>query len=383
MSTDRKILREFFDLVVERILLVESNQLVTLLSYPPIIASLFIEIFGKNAFTIAKWYKEYTNLSGENNKNWWRIAKKSWDIKNSLSLPDMVDIFEAASSSEEEYDKVLNKKGLTRSKFSSFNQSEILSLWKEEIREKFLEDIFFNLNLIKDIMSGKIKDLKPFKNLSFSEAIIAYDEKNIFKNRKPIKIYSNGWKWIDVGYKCDLVGKLMKNCGSAGIMSSDKDRTIIALFDENNKPHVIVTYSPNEKRISGDEGTASTPVKDIYHDYVLDLAKTLNVRFDFEHSKSKVLRIKVAFGPENIKNIENIFKGIHFEFYFVEIVDGQKYYTDSYYVVPQKDVIKLLPEYEGNIKETLIGVFGLDKRFLDNSGIVKYIPINKFLKLNH
>jgi hypothetical protein len=89
-----------------------------------------------------------------------------------------------------------------------------------------------------------------------------------------------------------LVGGLMKNCGSAGLMSMDKDRTLLVLFDSKNKPHIIVTYSPNEKRIAQDQGIGSSEPKEKYHDYILDLANFLNVRYDVEKSKSPKLIAK-------------------------------------------------------------------------------------------
>jgi hypothetical protein len=195
--------------------------------------------------------------------------------------------------------------------------------------------------LIEDIESKKITNLQPYKDLSFSEAKDRYDNIRIFDTKQLIKIYKNGWKWIDVGNRCQLVGKLMKNCGSAGVMSWDEDKTILTLFDKNNKPHVVVTYSPNEKRISGDEGAASTEVKGKYHRYILDLAEHLGVKFDAEKSKSKSLKIKSML-RNRLKNIKKLRGNDLFsEYYEIVLDDGKEYYSDGYSIVAKNDVMAI------------------------------------------
>jgi hypothetical protein len=139
----------------------------------------------------------------------------------------------------------------------------------------------------------------------------------------------------------------MRNCGSAGVMSSDPDRTIIALFDPNNKPHVMTVYSPNQNRISGDEGRGSSQVKSIYHPYVLDLAKILNAKFDWNISKSKLLQLKYRLNqiPAKVSNIRKLFPtdDSTFDEYFTFTIDNNTYYSNSYSAISKSDT-KLLAQ---------------------------------------
>lgn len=43
----------------------ESKQQIENLGFPPVVASIFQAEFNKNAYHIAKWYKEYFQLTGE------------------------------------------------------------------------------------------------------------------------------------------------------------------------------------------------------------------------------------------------------------------------------------------------------------------------------
>ncbi len=117
----------------------------------------------------------------------------------------------------------------------------------------------------------------------------------------------------------------------------DPDRTIYTLFDNNNEPHVVVTYSPNEKRISGDEGVGSSAVKPEYHKYVLDLAKTLDARFDYDRSKSSELRIRAAIG-DAVKAIKAYFTNSYTTFYMLKMRDGKVYFTNSHNFISQENL---------------------------------------------
>ena len=145
----------------------------------------------------------------------------------------------------------------------------------------------------------------------------------------PLKTYPDGWKWIDAGKKCHIIGDKMRNCGSTGVMGTDADRTMLTLFDPNNEPHVVATYSPNEKRISGVEGGASTQIKPEYIPYVLDLIKTLDVNLDVSHEKSKELKIRYLLG-DKIKSLKAIYESLYNNVYKITTKLGKVFYTDSY-----------------------------------------------------
>jgi hypothetical protein len=367
------ILKEYIGSLVEKIL-TESKQNIINLGYPPIVATLFFEKFGQKAFLLAKWYKEYKNFRNLENDSWWakvdhgNIFRRHRDFR----LPDMIFMYNAAISGDlERYQAARKEYGFSMDEEPDLEQAA--KTWKFGIEEDFFGDIFFNSVFVKDISSGKIKDLKPYDKLTYQQAEDKYDKKRVFKDVEPIKEYPNGWRWINVGPKCQLVGGMMKNCGSTGVMSMDPDRTMITLFDPRNKAHVVVTYSPNDKRISGDQGVGSSAVKEIYHDYVFDLAKVLGVIFDFEKSNSDLMKIKGAAGPENVKTITSPTGSSYYK--KVELMDGTSWYTNGYSYVSETDIQKMLPRYENDLAKTLAGVFHHDDRELRS--VLNYVPSQK------
>jgi len=318
-------------------LLLESQQNIMNLGYPKLIASIFHEAFGKKAFLIAKWFREYYSYKHKN-KDWF---KKTFDpvlvSGNDITLFDWIRLYESTFTSPEKYNAVRQELDLyidPNDIITLEDLAENRKLIRQEIKDKFFYDVFFSFTLIKDILSGKLTDLKPYAKLPFQEAKDAYDKKRVFSDYKALKSYRNGWRWINVGRQCQLVGGMMRNCGSAGVMSTDPDRTLIVLFDKHNKAHVIITYSPNEKRISGDEGAASTAVKSKYHNYVLDLAKILGAKLDAHKTKSKGLKIKTILGDRLAKIKKINIKSMFAEFFDVTLEDGRRFVTNGFDMVP-------------------------------------------------
>jgi hypothetical protein len=352
-------------------ILFESKQNLVALGIPEVIASLIYEKFGKNAFLIARWYRDNSarpeGEAGIYPANWWKLANTTFS--SNVDLRGLVDLWEAAGISEEEYQKTREAVGLERDDVeddnlqSFFDSKTVQKTIKEEIARELFKSVFFSYTtIIQDIVSGKLTDLKPYKDLSFQDAKDKYDKKNLFKDPgKVIKTYENGWRWIDAGKKCQFVGGLMKNCGSVGVMSLDPDSTMLSLFDSKNKPHVVVTYSPNQKRISGDEGVAGSAVKSQYHDYILDLAKTLGAKQDFENSKSNELKLKGKLGDQ-LQKMEIIKKGTYNNIYKVTMIDGTSWFTDSYNFYPENEVLQLLqtdPSLKGKLDNALTKAFNV------------------------
>jgi hypothetical protein len=252
---------------------------------------------------------------------------------------------------------------------------------KTEIEKQLLNSLFFDKRIIKNIMDGTLTDLKPYEKLDFFEANKKYEEKVIFSDLTPVRSYPNGWRWINVGKRCEYVGNMMRNCGSSGVMSYDKDRTIIALFDKENKPHVVVTYSPNEKRISGDEGGAGTPVKNEYADYVLDLSNVLGANFDSEKTQSKFLRVKHKIG-DKLKSIKQVpGKNPFTEVYKIKLTNGKVYFTNGYEVISEEElktvIENLTPEEKRSVKPKTIFNYVL---FAFYPYYRRSIPIDKFVE---
>lgn len=367
------LLIEYLYLTVEAVIL-ESKQNIVNLGFPPLIASFFFERFGNKAFLLAKWYKEARNYRNLPDDVWFSKSDPGnmFDRPRHATLWDFVEMYEAAASGDlQKYAQARNEAG-----YGSPEEGRDLAadanMWLATIKENFFGDAFFARVFVKDVISGQIADLKPYSKLPIATAEDKYDKKRVFKDVTPVRQYDNGWKWINVGPRCQLIGGKMKNCGSTGVMSLDPDRTMMTLFDKGDKPHVVVTYSPNDKRVSGDEGVGGTPVKDAYGDYVLDLAKTLGARFDFDKSKSPMLSLKGAVGSENVRAITPVDGSTYY--FRVDLNNGKTWYTNRYTYVPEEDITKMMPEYENDFTKTLVGVFHNDSRSLFDRKIVRYIP---------
>jgi hypothetical protein len=325
----------------------ESKQEILALEFPKVIADIIYEHFGKNAFLVAKWNKDYSSYNDK--ENWWFLQNTSYSTR-STSLGDYVRLYEAPDI--EQYKKIYHDIFDKESNIKDYEIEEQKEWLKKRIEADLLDSTFFSyITLIKDIKDGILTDLAPYKKLTYQQAQEKYDKKQMFKDSPIVKSYENGWKWINIGKKCHLLGKMMKNCGSVGVMGNDPERTIITLFDKGNKPHVMVTYSPNEKRISGDEGIGSSRVKDQYSDYIIDLAKLLDSNIDTRTS-SKLIKLKSLLG-DRITKIEKLENDSYNEFYKITLDDNKEYVTDSYFLISVEDLQKIKERYKYNYKQAL------------------------------
>lgn len=365
-------------------LLVEAKQDIVNLGYPQVIADIFQSHFGNLAFLLAKWYKNYKYSTAEPPANWWLMSTANF--RETPSMWDLTYLY-GATSSVEAYQAAIKKLELSSDDFIDLDEQR--TALKSQIENKLLNSYFFKEELIKGITSGQIKDLAPFKNLTYQDARHKVEKKNIFKEKKPLKVYSNGYKWIDVGKKCNWLGDQMKNCGSSGLMTMDSDGTILALFDSKNKPHVMLTYSPNEKRLSGDEGGASTAVKGKYHEYVIDIANFLGASFDIYKTRSPELKIKYLLQGV-ADNIEPLKGNDTYDTLYKFTISGKNYYTNNYVALSEDDINSVAPKIKsGEIvlkiqnSNMIRMVFNhMNQNELKYHGGLNYIPIEKFSKNN-
>ena len=132
----------------------------------------------------------------------------------------------------------------------------------------------------------------------------------------------------------------MKNCGSTGLMSMDSDKTALVLFGPSNRPHVIATYSPNDGRISGIEGSASSRPKAEYHEYILDLEEHLGVPIKDNTIKNYDLQLKSLFKDFAEVNISKLdIEDPWSEYYLVE-TENNNFYSRGTWVISEPDFIK-------------------------------------------
>jgi len=366
-------------------ILSESKQSIVGLGFPEFIAKLLYERFGKHAFLMAKWFRGYKYYGGKEEppKHWWKLLRPGFG--ETVSLPDLTYLYNATDSPES-YRAALEHLGLHIDEGESYDEyylQEQKQALAQEIKEQLFKDIAFTgYSIVRAIESGEVNPT-PYKNLTLMDAQEKYDKKQVFKVKKPLKVYPNGYKWIDVGKKCFMLGNMMRNCGSAGLMSSDPDRTIIALFDAKGMAHVMVTYSPNEGRISGDQGGASTEVKEDYHDYVLDLAEFLKAHFDVDKSKSKALKVKYLLRGK-AEDIQKIGGDGLYDSYFRIMIQGREYYSNGDVLVSREDAEKLqngisqgaitLPS---NGTDPIANIFSYRNQDLARGFGVQYIPISQ------
>jgi len=178
-------------------------------------------MFGKNSFLLARWFKEYhvAGLGFANEKDWWKMKYRSFS--NRLDISDFVDLYNSTESPEQ-YQIMLDKLELSDDDFQSSNPEQYIEAQKPiiyaEIKEQLLKDTFFHNTLIRAILDGKEKNVDQYKKLSYFDALEKYNSARIFDKETPIKKYSNGYKWINVGKRCELVGNKLKNCSD---LSSD------------------------------------------------------------------------------------------------------------------------------------------------------------------
>ena len=64
-------------------IITESKDNIINLGYPPIIAKLFFKQWGKQAYLIASWYKDYKNNRADN-KDWFKLTHSSFTDRTNI-----------------------------------------------------------------------------------------------------------------------------------------------------------------------------------------------------------------------------------------------------------------------------------------------------------
>jgi hypothetical protein len=375
------------------ILLVESNQSIVNLGIPSVIAGILNEEFKNNAFTVANWFKSYFTVSSgsdDRTKNWFRYVSNSLRSNDRLNLYDYTQLYESTFDVND-YTQMLKKYEMsTDDPVDTFSLFRIRKDLKEEITKLLFSNIFFTAyNLMKDLRSKKLRDINRYKNLSFMDAAVKYDEIEMFVNDKARKIkeYPTGYKWMNAGKRSEVISKLMKNCGGVGVMGDDPDRVMIGLFDTANKPHVVVTYSPNQHKIGGIEGVgSSTPIKDEYVEYVVDLIHILGAKnFDPMTCKTKMLGLKYMLGNKAKRIARAKSDNIYNEYFKITTNNNNIYYSnaDSFVLVSNlRDVLKTVKEKKIKLAYKLKSIFATTFNHYNIPTLrelgLNYIPIHAF-----
>ncbi len=376
-------------------LLSESVRQIENLGYPVEVAKIFQRKFDKNAYLLAKWLANYYAFD-PNDKNWWnnRIGEEK-PQSSRTSINNALRVAKNATS-DESARKALKDNGFWVDDDKFYDDEALKELrdgFMDVAEKQLFKNIFFTYNpLVKGIMDGSI-DPQPYKKLNYAAAEKKYENKSLFKDKEPLIEYPDGYKWIDAGTRCTLLGDKMRNCGSVGVMSTDPAKKILALFDKQNEPHVMVTYSPTHKRISGEEGRASTKLKEKYDDYVLDLVNRLGAHYDYiSAGRTGRIALKYLLGTD-AKSLRRISGDDNTEGDYEFTKDGVKYYTNGNVILTQEQIDKAkeliavgdmeyFKQFLGNDDRLATAMLTFWRKLDENKlgkiyGIMKLVPLEK------
>lgn len=324
-------------------LLSESKQEVVALGVPGVIAGLLYELFGRNAHLIARWERD-SSPSGGDEGDWWLRAHRIPRLGEDASLSDLVALHESLSAPERfavEYRRVFER----RPKLDPESMERHRAFLTRQIRKQYLSSHFQGMSLVRGIREGRVTDLAPYKRLRFADAQEKYDEKGLFRDREPVMVFSDGWRWVDAGRNCELLRRHMKNCGS--VVGEGEGASMLALFDAGGKPHVIITWKPEERTLGNEQGAGGTPIKDDYSDYVVALARHLGATLDAGKSRNGIVAVKQRFGPDARIEVahEDGLSGRRDGIFLVRS-RGRQYYADKDGAAEVEDVEREVGELE-------------------------------------
>lgn len=248
-------------------------------------------------------------------------------------MGEYLKFFEATTKPMEEYLVWLKKNGYSSDRTTT--PEEDRRLIQSEITDMLFKDSFFKTTLISAVMNTNF-DIRPYKNLNFDEALNYFNTKKLGDPNSIVEEYEDGWRWVDAGSKCELVGSELANCGSVGVMSDDPDRTMLVLLNPQLTPKVVATYSPNQKRISQVQGRGSTEPDSAYYDYILRLSKKLNAPLLERRLDGKNFKIWLYVATESEPELFNA--GYFNNIYKFTMPDGRVWYSDSNYFIEESNL---------------------------------------------
>ena len=316
----------------------ESKQQIENLGFPLVVASIFQAEFGKKAYYIAKWYKEYyAPITGTD--DWWKNHADYSATSRQPNLQNIIELYNALPN-KEAYANVLEKMGYTTNNISTADDYEL-----KEIKDELKKDIkttlqkvgatFFKSPFIMAVMNGQANP-KNYEKMSFKDASDKYERKQLFLETKPLITYPNGMKWINAGRKCKLVGDQMDNCGSIGAMSIQPDATMYVLFDDKNIPLVITTYTKSNNVLTGVQGPGHAQIEEKYDSYVVDLIQKLGANYNYTKQGANArLALKSLLGQDadSLEKLDSEGKE-----YFKFIKDGKTYYTNGNQIITDEQL---------------------------------------------
>lgn len=321
------------------------------LGFPAGLAEFYQKTFRKNAWTVAKWTTELYGKGLEKLPDLRELKLRSEIIeklRSMISLP-----YEEREKESEEIKYYYEEKFDLWIPIYGYENEDI-----NETIEGFLVGFssflisIFQSDIVRDIISGKLTDLNPYKNLSFSEAKEKYYKRIQIQNSEILVDYGN-FVWVNTGLeKCQIIGNRMNNCGSAATMSPDKEKNIIVLLDKNKDPHIIATWGVNTKSLRGIQGKASSVPKEKYWPYIQDLVRVLGaekvVATGMTTNTNKVPWpvVNLLFQPNKIhewKYIGTIPENSLYGEIFLFEVEGIKIITNAKIYGKEEQFIKFLP----------------------------------------
>nr|BDD46244.1 hypothetical protein 76 [bacterium] len=335
--------------VLSLIKLADRRGAIKRLGTPKHLANYLQEVYGKNSYQIAKWLKEYytfdsdaTSLYG---KDRWLTRLRDYSQDGTASdFSELIDFFYDLLKIDSEEKRIELYLGYELIKFMGWEWhatnafgDNLLSDEKykkhchsmiEGLKEYLKNSIriFEDMDFIKEIRSGEIRDLGQYKNLPIEVARLNYYHKWLPK-REPVLEFPDGFAWYDVGKRHRLIGNMMGNCGSIGVMTMEEGASMLVLVNEEKEPMVIATYEPDRGAIRHIEGQRhSRSVAQEYWDKIKALAQHLGVS-EIEADKCPMLPAYIQRDISIPRKLEDFSSPWHTYFTYQE--DGEDWIASS------------------------------------------------------
>jgi hypothetical protein len=119
-------------------------------------------------------------------------------------------------------------------------------------------------------------------------------------------------------------------------MSIQPDATMYVLFDKDNKPLVITTYTKSNNVLTGVQGPGHAQSEEKYDPYVVDLIQKLGADYKYEKQGSnKRLALKSLLGQDadSLEKLDSEGKE-----YFKFIKDGKAHYTNGNRIITDEQL---------------------------------------------
>jgi len=299
------------------------------LGFPGPVADILHDDFGKAAYQVALWLKEY--YGGFHEQAWrsagWveRINNLNTDF-NVKDYSELVDFFKnlrnlsyqerLSAFSANELLTELDMSWLAKEDPHHFRDENIEGLiksyqgkFKKEIRDSL--SIFYMTDFIREILSGEITNLAPYKGMKLRDARERFFH-SWLPQQAPVHTHPDGYAWYAFGKKNYYLGNLLNNCGSLGVMTGEKDAQLLALLDPDKNPVGVATWEPSRGAIRHFEGKSGKGLPAEFWEHAKGLREALGAEQTQAHQTPflETFLMKSISEPEFLEEYSSPFSKI-------------------------------------------------------------------------